>query len=232
VAEPGLFQAFYDSPLQHPWLLWLAAAAAMAVVLTRTRLPQSTRRYCIGLGLLSLADGWLTSNSVLGIGALSGAASSVVPLFFVLVGDLRFLVVATSGGPGGTLRPTGRTLGVALVLTLIVPVSSQVIVGLLPDALSGNRTLFLVYELSFALLVIALLRWHTNVRGTAWVRSVARFVLLYYLLWATADILILLLGDLGYLLRVLPNLLYYGGLIAVIAAASARAAGVAESERG
>jgi hypothetical protein len=42
--------------------------------------------------------------------------------------------------------------------------------------------------------------------------------MLYYGLWATADVIVLGIGsDLGFLLRVLPNLLYYGGLIAAIA---------------
>jgi hypothetical protein len=36
-------------------------------------------------------------------------------------------------------------------------------------------------------------------------------------LWASADAIILATGsDLGYLLRVVPNLLYYGGLIGLI----------------
>ena len=49
-------------------------------------------------------------------------------------------------------------------------------------------------------------------------------MVLYYGLWATADLLILGTGsDLGYLLRMLPNLLYYGGLIAVIGFLAPRA---------
>ena len=47
---------------------------------------------------------------------------------------------------------------------------------------------------------------------------VCGFVLLYYGLWATADAIILFAGsDLGFGLRVVPNLLYYGGLIAAMA---------------
>ena len=43
-------------------------------------------------------------------------------------------------------------------------------------------------------------------------------MVLYYSLWASADLLILTTGlDLGYGLRVVPNLLYYGGLIATLA---------------
>ena len=52
----------------------------------------------------------------------------------------------------------------------------------------------------------------------------SRFVLLYYGLWATADAIILATGsDLGFAVRVVPNVLYYGGLIAVIGGAAASA---------
>jgi hypothetical protein len=50
------------------------------------------------------------------------------------------------------------------------------------------------------------------------VRAVSWFVLLYYALWAATDAILLATGaDFGYALRVIPNLLYYGGLIAAIA---------------
>ena len=49
-------------------------------------------------------------------------------------------------------------------------------------------------------------------------------MVLYCGLWATADLVILATGsDLGYLLRMLPNLLYYGGLIAAIGLLAPRA---------
>ena len=119
------------------------------------------------------------------------------------------------------MRITGRTLVISAALTLIVPAASQVVLALLPDALTGARTLFLVYEVSFAVLTLVLLRSHPNAR-LPWVRSVARFVLAYYTLWAGADVLILLIDDPGFLLRVVPNVLYYGGLIAAIAAFAPR----------
>ena len=74
-----------------------------------------------------------------------------------------------------------------------------------------------MHELLFCALALALLRWHPNARTLAWLRAVTRFVLLYYGLWAAADVVILAIGsDLGYALRVVPNVLYYGGLIAAI----------------
>ena len=80
----GLFEAFYQSPVQHPILLWLAAGLAGAWGLTRPGLDPSLRRYCRCLLVLSLLDAWLTAHHVYGIGELPDALSSAVPLFFVL----------------------------------------------------------------------------------------------------------------------------------------------------
>ena len=66
--------------------------------------------------------------------------------------------------------------------------------------------------------------WHPQVKANPWMRQVSQFVLLYYGLWATADAIILAAGsDLGFALRVIPNTLYYGGLIAAIGLAASRA---------
>jgi hypothetical protein len=219
------FEAFYASPLQHPVLLWIAALVGGAVCLTRPGIDPSLRRYGLGLTVLSLADAWLTSNHVDGIGPLTGWAASLVPLFFVVAGDFRFLLLAGIGtATGGIVWNRGRVL-VAAGLTGIVPLLAQGIVTLIPESASGSRVLFLVYEISFFVLTLVLLRVHPNLAKNAWLRTVSRFVLLYYGLWAFADVILLATGsDLGFLVRVFPNLLYYGGLIGVIGWAGARAA--------
>lgn len=217
-AETGFFEAFYGSPIQHPWLLWLAAALGLMLVLTRTGLDRGVRRYGIALALLSFADAWLTSDHVYGIGALSGAAASGVPLFFVLAGDFRYLLLVTSGTAEGRLAITGRRLLVAAGLTLVVPVATQLVLAVLPESHSGPRVMFAIYEVAFFALAAVLLRTHPNARANPWIRSVTGFVMFYYALWAAADAILLGTGsDLGFMLRVLPNLLYYGGLIAAIA---------------
>jgi hypothetical protein len=217
-AESGFFAAFYASPIQHPWLLWLAAALGLVLVLTRTGLDAGMRRYGIALACLSFADAWLTSSDVYGIGTLSGGAASAVPLFFVLMGDFRYLLLVTSGTLEGGLVPNGRHLLAAAGLTLIVPIATQLILATLPESHAGPRVMFAIYEVAFFSLTAVLLRVHPNARANPWIRSISRFVMLYYGLWATADVILLGIGsDLGFLLRVLPNLLYYGGLIAAIA---------------
>jgi hypothetical protein len=213
VSELGWFEEFYTSAWQHPLALWLAALAGAAVGLGQRDRPASVRRYVLALTALSLCDAWLTATHVYGLGALPARLASAVPLFFVLAGDFRYLLLWEAATPDGAIRITPRGFARAAALTAIVPILAQL-------AATGRapRVLFLVYELAFCALTAALLRWHPNARSLPWVRAVSRFVLLYYGLWATADVVLLTTGaDVGYGLRILPNLLYYGGLPAAIA---------------
>ena len=216
--DMGTFEAFYASPTQHPFLLWAAAGAALIYCATRTNLDATVRRYCFALVVLSGLDAWMSSAHIYGIGALEGMAASVVPLFFVLAGDTRFLIVAVAGSPGGKLEINGRVAALAAGLTVLVPVTTQVILRSLPESMNHARMMFFIYEVLFVLLTLTLLRVHENVRTNPWVQRVAHFVVIYYGLWATADLIILTTGaDIGFAVRVLPNVLYYGGLIAVMA---------------
>jgi len=217
-AGVGTFEAFYASAYQHPWLLWLSALLAAGVVASRRGLDPLMRRYLFALVGLSLLDSWLTANHVYGIGTLPARFAASIPLFFVLAGDLRFLVLVAAATPTGGLRFETSRFAVAASLTAIAPLASKVTLSLVPESLAVPRVLFLVYEVAFSALTLGLLRWHGNLRRATWMRPVSRFVLLYYTLWAAADAIILASGsDWGFALRVVPNVLYYGGLIAVIA---------------
>lgn len=224
----GTFEAFYFSQTQHPVLLWLAALFALGFCLTRRGLDPSMRRYCGALCVLSLADAWLTSHPIFGIGTLSGPVASMLPLFFVLAGDFRYLLLAAGANAAGRVVFSRQRVFWALGFTAIVPISTQVMLFLLPTEYDTARVMFLIYEISFVVLTLALLRFHENVRSVPWIKGVSRFVLVYYSLWATADAIILTTGaDIGFALRVVPNLLYYGGLIAMMG----RAAPIAEPSR-
>ena len=213
MTEPGVFEAFYASAWQHPIALWIAALTNAALALARRDLHPSLRRYVVALTVLSLADAWLTATHVYGIGALPGSLASVLPLFFVLAGDFRYLLLWEAATADGAMAITPRAVARAAALTAIVPILAQLV-----TAGREPRVLFFVYELAFCALTLALLRWHPNARALPWVRAVSRFVLIYYGLWATADAILLATeSDLGFALRVIPNLLYYGGLLAVIA---------------
>lgn len=219
----GAFEAFYASPWQHPWLLWVAAVGAGAWAWQRSGLHPSVRSYCGALTLLSLVDAWLTSNHVYGIGVWTGSAASLVPLFFVLAGDFRYLVLLGVARADGRLVWSARSVLVGLAWTLIVPVLSQALLAIWPGGDPSSRVLFFVYEVAFFLLTLGILARHPAPRTVPWLVPVSRFVLLYYGLWAIADAILLSTGsDLGFALRVVPNVLYYGGMIAMIALAASR----------
>ncbi|MDH3652769.1 MAG: hypothetical protein OEN21_00735 [Myxococcales bacterium] len=212
------YAEFYDSFLQHPLLLWAGAIFGLLLALSRPSLSATVRRYCVALATISLLDAWLTANDVPGIGPLTGAAASFVPLAFVLIGDFRFFLFIESAKPDGTVATSPGAWMRASAWTLLVPTGSQLIVF----ALGPNepRVLFFVYEALFVLLSIGLARVYLPRRSgpLKWTQRVTRFVIAYYALWAVADAVILTTGeDVGFLLRVLPNVLYYGGLVPAIA---------------
>jgi hypothetical protein len=73
---------------------------------------------------------------------------------------------------------------------------------------------YLVYEILF--LFVALYFWTIRIpRNTAdreskrWLRQLTVYAMVYYFLWATADVLILSGVDVGFALRIVPNQLYY-----------------------
>jgi len=222
-ADPGPFEAFYASFWQHPVLLWGAALGAYAYVRSRSGLSSSLRRTLAALTALSLLDAWLTANHVVGIGALPAALAGVVPLTFVLLGDFRFFLLVMAGTPDGRVVLQPRAIAIAAALTVLVPLATQAAMALLPEDLRSPRTMFWIYETAFVVLTAAGIRRLPRVRANPWLRSVSGFVIVYYGAWVAADSILLATGsDLGFALRVVPNVLYYGGLIAAIAATAPR----------
>ncbi|MGB5348968.1 MAG: hypothetical protein WBN10_05170 [Polyangiales bacterium] len=212
------YAEFYDSFIQHPLLLWAAAILGLLLALSGPALSVTVRRYCIALASISLLDAWLTTDDVPGIGPLTGAAASFVPLAFVLIGDFRFFLFIESAKPDGTLAASAGAWMRASAWTLVVPMASQL--GVLALGSHEPRLRFFVYETLFVLLSIGLAQLYLPRRSRAllWTRRVTRFVIVYYALWAAADAIILTTGaDAGFLLRLLPNVLYYGGLVPAIA---------------
>ncbi|MFA9470628.1 MAG: hypothetical protein ACERNK_08655 [Deltaproteobacteria bacterium] len=212
------YEAFFDSFMQHPLLLWAAALLGLTIALSRRGLSRSLRWFCVALTILSLLDAWLTTTRIPGIGPLSGAAASLVPLAFVLLGDFRYFVFIESARSDGTLAASVRGLLRACAWTLLVPLGSQLLVTALD--LDEPRMLFLVYEVLFVLLSLAIAALYLPRRASdpRWTLRVTRLVIGYYVLWAAADAIILTTGDdMGFLLRVIPNVLYYGGFVPMIA---------------
>jgi len=222
-AETGVFEAFYAGSWQHPVLLWAAAVGAFAFARARRGLAPELRRYLGALTLLSLCDAWLTANRVFGLGSLPPSLATAVPLTFVLLGDFRFFLLVTAATPDGGLALRPRDVALAAGWTVVVPLFSQVVMAALPAEWRSPRTLFWIYEVAFCVLTVAAIRRLPRVRAAPWLQRLCGFVLVYYGLWAAADSVLLATGaDAGFALRVVPNVLYYGGFIAAVAAFAPR----------
>jgi hypothetical protein len=163
-------------------------------------------------------DAWMT-------GAYSpllsnGIAARNAAIAFVILGDLRFFYLVE--------RQRGavvRALAFALPVSLIVPVTTGVLQTTDPLRFSGNR-LYLVYEVALLVLAFAFGRARRPedegrrryVRRLLWVEAVQ------YVAWVAADALIVYgrgsslvseLSDLGWLLRMVPNAIYYAAFVPI-----------------
>jgi len=208
-----MFEAFYASGWQHPVALWVAAVVGLAIALARPGVHRSVRAFACGLAGLAMVDAWLTTSVVPGIGALSPRTATIIAVFFVLAGDFRYFALREWVRADGTIRPSFGGAGIAIGFTLLIPIFSQLVVTVL--GAPEPRVLFFVHEFSFVVFVLLRRAFEprSNSRPSDWGRRLDWIVLAWYGAWATADLVILSTGsDLGFLLRVLPNLLYYGAL--------------------
>ena len=215
-----MFKTFYDSALQHPGIAFIATALFLIVFATR-------QRFLVGFialfGLEILADAFFT-------GAYSPVANTAwmqpVAITFVILGDYRYFVaiekvLATKkNAPIGGMGPARPWLAAA-VLAFIVPVASVIPQKTMPQYFTQMNAIFLVYEAMFFVLALVLFVGvlPRRLKGVdsdlaQWVRRLTLFELVQYGLWATADVLILSgVTEPGYMLRLVPNTLYYGAFL-------------------
>ncbi len=206
-----VFERFYGSLWQHPLLLIVVPLAFWFI------LPQRTGFFYFYLRLFTIetiVDPIMTGPVVDELDVPRAAARSVM-IAFVVLGDLRFfaLMEHMSHDPerGGGQRIWLR----AGLLSLVVPLLQAICIIGFPRAFESPRHTFLAYELLFVAIVVI---YHLTLleprqlapQLRAWFRKITLYAVGYYLLWASADVIILADSDLGYLLRVVPNVLYYG----------------------
>jgi len=217
------FKAFYASDLQQLHALVVAPALLLAFFLFSGRIRDAAfprarflRLYVIAFCVETIADP-ICTGPLTRLLSLGDAASTGLMFVFVLLGDFRVFLLASYLTRGdGELR---IAFGEAGLWTLIVPVAAGGIrgcLGLLIDELP-DQVLWLVYELAFVVVALVLRNQviPQRLRGEAALRcrqlqAVMTYVASYYALWGTADALILFAGhEAGWLLRVVPNQLYY-----------------------
>jgi hypothetical protein len=204
-----MFERVYHHPLHNPGLFWLVGVPLLVFFARQLeRGPEGEMRffgrYAVGFQLAILSDAAL-QGELSPLGGVTATASAIV---FVVLGDLRFFILLERFG-----FRRRHAWWTAAALALIVPIGSTLLRPLLP---AEPRYLFLAYELMFAALALTLrlgvLPRCDGPHGD-WLRSLTGFVLVQYALWALADALILTGIDSGYLLRVVPNAMYYAGFL-------------------
>jgi hypothetical protein len=195
------FQSLSKSPFILPGLAWLVLPIVLAFALRRRGF---FRCWGILFGLSVAADAWL-NGALTPIPDGSGWAT-FFGVAFVILGDVRFFVVCEWDGSRLSLV---RGFGLAW----IVPLVSQLLRALVPTIAATPRVTFLVYEVLF-LIVLAgwwLIRGHrVPMPRRAFVVRVTPFFAIQYALWASSDVLLLTTGpDIGFALRIVPDVLYY-----------------------
>lgn len=202
------WHAFYYGAWQQPWallvapfafLVWRAAAAPPGPGAA----PEArgfVLRWCAVFVVLTMVDPIATGPLAMALGG--GAVGTVLGLTFVLVGDFRiwWLVFGLASPPAGLPR--------AMLATLAVPVFAGAATQALGAAFGPppDQVLWLVHESAFLGLAVVLARR----RPPGFARAVLAYAAVYYALWAACDVLILAGVDAGWLVRCLPNQLYYG----------------------
>jgi hypothetical protein len=216
-----MFESFYGSFYQHPVLLLLAPVVFLAFI---PRKAGSFSLYLWMFTMLAIADPLMTGPLTKWWPLSEGVAEAVM-IFFVILGDLRFFYLlehfCLPHEDVARLGQHRRTLG-AVSWSFLVPVTQLILIRSFPEFFSEARYTFLVYELLFFFVAAYFREVWIPSRNAApelerWLRAVCSYVMLYYALWASADVLILFgdglvsgLSDAGFALRVVPNVLYYG----------------------
>ncbi len=191
-------QAVYDSVWHIPVSAWVGSV--VGILLARHR-RGFARVYGVAFALASALDAWL--NGPLTPLASGGLAATVSGIVFVILGDLRFFVASERLERGAAARWL-----TPLAWSLLVPVLCEVVRRAVPAIAANERATFLSYELLF--LPVALYFRRRAARRARRASSLAAFEVIQYALWVLADVLILSHAtSVGYLLRLVPNVMYY-----------------------
>jgi hypothetical protein len=202
------WQAFYYGDWQQPWallvvpfafLVWRAAAAAPGPGVVPEARAFVVRWSAVFVGLTML-DPIATGPLAKALGG--GGFGTALGLGFVLVGDFRIWWLVLG------LRDPRAALSRAALATVAVPIFAWLATQGIGAAVGPppDQVLWLIHESTFLVLATLLARR----RPAGFERSVLAYAAVYYALWAACDVLILAGVDAGWLLRCLPNQLYYG----------------------
>lgn len=213
------FLAFYQSDWQGVWSLLVLPSAFLAYLFATGRARRAegessvdrfVRLYAIGWCVETLIDPIATGPALRALSP-GGWGETVMGLLFVLLGDFRVFLVVFGVCDRGRRRPVVEALSwtpVVAVGAFAIRAWAGLFFGPLPD-----QGLWLIHELLFVAMALWLRSAVVPRRAPAALvgplHRITGFVAIYYALWAAADVIILSGIDAGWLLRVVPNQLYY-----------------------
>jgi hypothetical protein len=204
-------KAAYDSAWHHPFIAYVAGFWLLIAV--ARRLPFLYAYLTVFLVVI-LADATVTGGwSPVPPNTTTYTAFSVL---FIVLGDLRYFVLAER-----VTRPRESLWSVlrfSLPMSLLMPLVTGIMTRTIP-MMADTRVLYAVYEAAMGVIVLALDRFRFSGRDVnpatqRWVREVSLLFAGLYFGWAAADVLLLAGVELGHLLRIVPNVLYYAAFLA------------------
>lgn len=225
---PLSWQDVYYGELQSLWsllvvpfafLAWRLAAPADPSRAVVPRAAGFVARATLVFAVLTMIDPIATGPLVRSEALHDTPAATLVPFFFVYLGDLRVLLVAFA--VADPARPFRATFARAAAATAIVPVATGILYAALRAAVPGlhGQWLWMIYEAGFLVLCVVAVRvalpriartGGIDAEGRAFLESLFGYGAAYYALWLAADVLIVPFGlELGWALRMVPNQLYY-----------------------
>lgn len=214
-------KALYDSAWHHPFVAYLAGLALLFAIARRLSFLYG---YLLVFLLAILADATVTGAwSPVPLGTPTYTAFSVL---FIVLGDLRYFLLAER-----VTRPEdslAASLRFSIPMSLLVPVTTGVMTRTI-WFMADDRVLYAVYEFAMVGLVLGLDHFRFGTRAAApeirrWVHEVSLLFAGLYFGWATSDVLILADVELGHLLRIVPNVLYYAAFLPFVFARAPRSA--------
>jgi hypothetical protein len=206
-------KAIYDSAWHHPLVTYLVGFCLLFAI--ARRLP-FLYGYLLVFLVCILADATCTGAfSPVPPNTPAYTASSVI---FIILGDMRYFILGER--VSRLEEPLRRTLRFSVPVSFLIPVGTEIMRQTMP-IMQNDRVLYVVYEGAMVFLVLGLdrFRFGPRARQPELARYIHRVSLLFasgYFGWAACDVLILLDIELGHLLRIVPNVMYYGAFLVLV----------------
>lgn len=217
-----MFSAAYDSPWHNPLAFFLCGGLFLAWL--ARRLPYLWGYAVVWTFLIVMDAVFDGTLPIYPPAVAAGPWPQRIAILFVVLGDLRvFLLIERA-----LSLDLPRTSRVGLARAWAIPIAASLLSLPLAALLrriypgeTGSRVVFLAYEAGFIALLLPLF-WGLVLRPRAaglsaplrrYIDELAAFEAVQYGLWALADVIILAGNDIGFLLRFLPNVMYYGAYV-------------------